>query len=156
MDTREALRQAKALMHIHGLDAKGWTVDYDRAVRSFGKCNYRTKTITLSRKLTETAPVSQVLDTILHEIAHAMAGFDAGHGPLWKSVHRSIGGNGQSTGTVTREQSEAITYKWVGKCLQGHEYRRHRLTKAVRYGSACPRCPRYLPRAITWTESVSQ
>ena len=30
-------------------------------------------------------------DTILHEIAHAIAGANAGHGPVWKAVAKRIG-----------------------------------------------------------------
>ncbi len=33
----------------------------------------------------------QVRDTVLHEIAHAIAGPEAGHGPLWKATARRIG-----------------------------------------------------------------
>jgi predicted SprT family Zn-dependent metalloprotease len=32
-----------------------------------------------------------VLDTILHEIAHALAGHKAGHGPAWKAKCAQIG-----------------------------------------------------------------
>ena len=30
-------------------------------------------------------------DTILHEIAHAIAGVEAGHGPAWKAVAQRLG-----------------------------------------------------------------
>ena len=33
----------------------------------------------------------QIRDTVLHEIAHAIAGREAGHGPLWKVTARRIG-----------------------------------------------------------------
>ena len=33
----------------------------------------------------------QLLDTVLHEIAHAIAGHEAGHGLLWKATARRIG-----------------------------------------------------------------
>ena len=32
-----------------------------------------------------------IQDTVLHEIAHALAAPEAGHGPLWKTVARRIG-----------------------------------------------------------------
>ena len=35
----------------------------------------------------------EFLNTILHEIAHAIAGFEAGHGLQWASVAASIGCN---------------------------------------------------------------
>ena len=33
----------------------------------------------------------EIRDTVLHEIAHAIAGPEAGHGPLWKATARRIG-----------------------------------------------------------------
>ena len=33
----------------------------------------------------------QIRDTVLHEIAHAIAGREAGHGLLWKVTARRIG-----------------------------------------------------------------
>lgn len=154
MDLRDAMRNANALMHIHGLDSKGWRVEYDRAVRSFGACHYSSKRITLSRVLTETATAEQVRNTMLHEIAHALVGHDAGHGPVWRAMHRRIGGTGERIGRATTEQLQAITYRWVGKCPQGHEFRRHRLTKAVRYGALCQSCPRHLSRLVSWVDTT--
>jgi hypothetical protein len=53
----------------------------DSAVRRFGTCRYSRKLITLSRQLIELNDQARVLDTILHEIAHALAGPKTGHGP---------------------------------------------------------------------------
>ncbi len=30
-------------------------------------------------------------DTLLHEIAHALAGHRAGHGPVWRKIAREVG-----------------------------------------------------------------
>lgn len=49
----------------------------------YGTCNVRTKTIYLSRPLTQLCTEKVVRDTIMHEIAHAMHPKD-GHGRHWK------------------------------------------------------------------------
>lgn len=41
-------------------------------------------------------PPDQVTDTILHEIAHALAGPAARHGPAWKSIARRLGATPKS------------------------------------------------------------
>jgi predicted SprT family Zn-dependent metalloprotease len=48
-----------------------------------GYCNYRTKTISLSRPLTELRTYSAVRGTIMHEIAHAITP-GSGHGRAWQ------------------------------------------------------------------------
>jgi predicted SprT family Zn-dependent metalloprotease len=137
MDTREAVRNATALLHIHGLAQQGWTVKLDRAKARFGQCNYTTKTISLSRALTESTTRERVENTVLHEIAHALVGRKAGHGPVWQAAHRRIGGTGRRTGQATTEQREAVPYRWIGTCARGHEYKRHKLLKKVKDHGRC-------------------
>lgn len=89
MNPVEAARFAQELVADYGLE--GWRVELDGAVRRFGCCHYSHKLITLSNHLIKLNDQAVVLDTILHEIAHALAGPRAGHGPEWKRLARSIG-----------------------------------------------------------------
>ena len=89
MSPSEAIEFAQDLMIEYGL--VGWRARLDGAVRRFGCCHFRRKEITLSYELAELNDEATVLDTILHEIAHALAGPRAGHGPHWKHIARSIG-----------------------------------------------------------------
>jgi predicted SprT family Zn-dependent metalloprotease len=84
---------AEQLMRQHGITAKGWRFQFDNAKRRFGVCKYKSKVIGLSRHLTELNDVDHVKDTILHEIAHVIAGEhgDRGHGILWKMTAKTIG-----------------------------------------------------------------
>src|ERR1700760_1168305 len=75
-------------MHQHGL--VGWTFRFDNARRRFGSCRYGSKLITLSRPLVYLNDVEQVRDTILHEIAHALAPGDK-HGPRWRAACVKVG-----------------------------------------------------------------
>lgn len=66
-----------------------------RTTTSIGICRFRGKVpfeIVMSFKAWQhEANRDEMRDTILHEIAHAIAGFDAQHGPAWQAVARKIG-----------------------------------------------------------------
>lgn len=79
---------ARQLMNEHGLSH--WTFAFDRAERRFGLCSWTHKRITLSAKLTLLNDIEPVRETILHEIAHALAPGD-GHGPIWRAMCRKLG-----------------------------------------------------------------
>jgi predicted SprT family Zn-dependent metalloprotease len=84
----EAAHLARQLMNQHGLS--DWSFELDHARRRFGKCNYTQKQISLSKPLTFLNPMEEVRDTLLHEIAHALAP-GAKHGPRWRAMCRQIG-----------------------------------------------------------------
>ena len=96
MNLYAARNRAIQLMKQHGLH--NWTFRFDHARRRFGSCRCRSKVITLSRPLTFLNEESQVRDTILHEIAHALAP-DDGHGAIWKAKCREIGADPRRTYT---------------------------------------------------------
>ena len=79
---------ARALMTRHGL--ADWQFLFDHARWRFGSCQPRRKRITLSRVLTLLNDESEIRDTILHEIAHALTPGD-GHGNRWKAACVKIG-----------------------------------------------------------------
>jgi predicted SprT family Zn-dependent metalloprotease len=73
----------------HGL--VGWSFGYSRARRMLGVCRYNSRRIEISRFYAENNPEAHVRDTLLHEIAHALAGHSAGHGPAWQECARRLG-----------------------------------------------------------------
>ncbi len=85
-----ARQLAVELIDAHGL-APRWKFAFDRAIRRFGNCDYTRRRITLSAPLTLLNDEEKVKDTILHEIAHALAPKGVGHGPAWKAIAESIG-----------------------------------------------------------------
>ena len=91
---REVAAQARDLMDRNGL--AGWSFGFNGAAKKLGVCRYRQKEILLSRKHAVDGMPDQVADTILHEIAHALAGADAGHGPAWKKIARQLGATPKS------------------------------------------------------------
>ncbi len=53
-----------------------------------------------------------IRDTVLHEIAHALAGNTAGHGPEWKEWCRRVGANPERTGVG----ADMPTGPWKAVC----------------------------------------
>jgi len=90
MNIWDARILADRLMAEHGLCAAGWKFRWDRATRRFGSCHHTRRTISLSLPLVRLNSESQVRDTMLHEIAHALTPGD-GHGRRWKDKCRQIG-----------------------------------------------------------------
>lgn len=113
-DTDERLaelqRRAEALMRAHGL--AGWKFCWDRAKRRLGQCRGDTRTISLSRPLATVNSREQSIDTILHEIAHALVGVEHGHDRVWKRKVVEIGGTPQRIA----HNSVCLPPSWVGHC----------------------------------------
>lgn len=86
--------EARKLMNKHGL--VDWTFRFSAARKNIGDCNEKQKTIRIGRMHAVRDHPSQVTDTILHEIAHALAGSKAGHGPKWKKIAKQIGATPRS------------------------------------------------------------
>lgn len=104
MELQAAETMARSLMAEHGLTTVGVAPFYTfewmtRATCRFGYCTYPTIAagrIALSRKLVLLNPEARVRNTILHEIAHALAfkrygRKGKGHGSLWRMVAAEIG-----------------------------------------------------------------
>ncbi|MEX0610727.1 MAG: SprT-like domain-containing protein [Pirellulales bacterium] len=90
----QARKLAQRLMRLHKLSPE-WSFRFDHSKVRFGKCDYAKKEISLSRYLMELNSEAEVRDTILHEIAHALAPRGAAHGPKWRSIALSIDCNGK-------------------------------------------------------------
>lgn len=95
MKPAETLDLLHRKLDEHGLTERGWTGGLDHAERRFGVCRPAKKEITISRTLAALNPDEEVLDTILHEIAHALAAIEyrenCGHDERWKAICRRIG-----------------------------------------------------------------
>ena len=106
-------------MADHGLAT--WAFRFDRAVRRAGQTNFTTRTISLSKPLTELCDEAQVRDTILHEIAHALAGPAHGHDQTWRSIASSLGARPRA-----RNHFPQVPGRYVAVCPNGHRHTRHR------------------------------
>jgi len=109
MNLHEAEQMARSIIGEH-LDSE-WTFSWNNRKRAFGVCHYRKKTIQLSTVLTATEPEHKVRDTVLHEVAHALAGASAKHGPRWREMARAVG----ATPRACAEATVTPKYVWVIK-----------------------------------------
>ena len=145
MDLRDAFALAEDLLEHHGLTS--WTVAYDGAKRRAGICRFGPRVIGLSAPLTRLHPEAEVRDTILHEIAHALAGPRHGHDATWRTIARRIGCNAER---CVSEAAPQVETPWMGICSAGHTVGRHRRPERV---LACRQCsPTFsLDHAFSWT-----
>jgi predicted SprT family Zn-dependent metalloprotease len=140
---------ANALIALH-LDPTQWSFGFDNAKKRAGQCNFASKRITLSRYHAASGDDDDIHQTLLHEIAHAMVGPAAGHGPRWQSTAAHIGyvGSRLYQGAIADDLAP-----WVGTCPAGHVHYRYRQPKQV---MACGKCSRRFDAANTlvWEHRV--
>ncbi len=136
---------ADALIALH-LPGSGWSFGFDHARTRAGLCNHRDRRITVSRHLAARFDDDQIHQVLLHEVAHALAGPEAGHGPRWRRIASEIGyvGKRLHDGETATELAA-----WIGTCPAGHtHYRFRRPARPL----TCGRCSRRFDpaNAITW------
>ncbi len=144
-DLNRVTTWADALIRLH-LDPAIWSFGFDHARTRAGLCNFTDKRISVSRHLAAKYDDDEVHQILLHEVAHAIAGPRAGHGPTWKKIAYDLGYDGKRThdGSAANELAP-----WLGACPRGHEHYRFREPKKV---LSCGECGRGFNRAnlITW------
>lgn len=91
MKREDARDLAHELMAEFGLLQKGWRFAWMSTKRLLGQCQYGSMEIKLSGPYTDLNTASHVEQTIRHEIAHALAGYGAAHGPDWVSMAYQCG-----------------------------------------------------------------
>lgn len=135
MNADLALAFAEELLCEYGLD--DWTVQFDRSKNRFGQCRYGTQTISLSKPLVLLNSEQRVLNTILHEIAHALVGPGHGHDYVWRRQAKAIGCDGQRC--FSPKTVETPPHAWIGTCPScGATLGRHRLTDKAKRVTCSP------------------
>lgn len=115
-----------------------WKVKFNDRHCSFGLCSYDEKTIYLSRHLVVLNSVERVMNTILHEIAHALLGPGFGHSKEWKNLCIKIGGNGIRCYTEANTVTPKFLRKYTYVCITcGRETHK---SYVLRQPRACGRC----------------
>jgi hypothetical protein len=139
-----ALAERKIAQH---LDLENWQFEFDSAKRRAGLCDYTNQKIQLSKYHVDIHTVDQNLQVVLHEIAHAMCGSEAGHSKTWLATAKRIGYRAEK---FTGKEIAQETAPWVGTCPMGHQHFRYRRPKNM---GSCAMCSkkydsRYLIRWV--------
>ena len=145
MDLTDAVTLAERTLAQHGL--RDWSVQLDGAKRRAGVCHFGRRVIGLSAPLTRLHDEAEVRDTILHEVAHALAGPRHGHDARWRRIAEEIGCSGERCVPADAPRVEPA---WLGICPAGHTVGRHRRPERV---TSCSQCSRAfdLAHLLTWT-----
>lgn len=143
------------MMDEYGLTKNGWTFEWSNARCQFGYCHYVKKVIRLSLPLTELNSEGQVLNTIMHEVAHALTPWH-GHDSVWRAKAVELGAHPRSCG-------EGITAppRWAGVCPTCEQVVAHRHRRPPYYTSRhCSACRKergdtdFLPETeLQWVEA---
>jgi len=124
MKTSEALYIARVLLDKH--DLQRWRPVIDtRPKRRLGQCRYTVKEIGLTAWYVTKYSYKEVVDTILHEIAHALTPGHH-HDRYWKSKAQQIGANPKRNKTNLEWVPQ---HKWTAtcpKCRNTWKYRARR------------------------------
>ena len=134
----QRLRACRAMMDQHGL--ADWRLALSSAARRLGSCAYHTKTIRLSRHLLALNDWSEVRDTLLHEVAHALVGQSHGHDRVWRAQAVALGANPRACAAPAQVRMPEPGWEaWCPRCAQsvGRYYRRPR---RWRRGYLHPQC----------------
>lgn len=128
---------ADILFRIHGIH-QGWMFAFDHAKTRYGCCHHSTNMITLSRYLVldEKTPMRVIKNVLLHEIAHALVGYDEGHSEVWRRCAIRIGCDGQRT---CAHSVDMPGQKLVRCSCGANKLYRFRISKKIRT-SVCKFC----------------
>jgi hypothetical protein len=101
---------------IYNFDPRkeGWKLDFNNRKSSYGLCHYGKKTVFISEFLTKTQTYDEVMNTVIHEVAHVLAPGQK-HNRVWRSIFIAMGGNGQTRTTANAATKESVieTARWI-------------------------------------------
>ncbi len=128
MNPSEFMKIAHDKMKEHNLI--NWIFRYNSRKWTFGSCVYHKTEIKMSRLLVERNTLEECLNTLMHEIAHALVGPGIGHSEVWKKKAVEIGCNGERC--FDPDRVNMIPKLWQAYCPncqinRGQYYRRKKL-----------------------------
>ena len=129
------------------LKKMGWKFAFNDRKRALGLCSHRTRTIYLSSYFIEhnTREMKMWVNTMIHEIAHAINSQlgGRGHDWQWRNIFVSFGGDGKRTSGDAEFTNilEKPVSKYTTICPNGHTHPSHKISRAIEQGRrACGKC----------------
>ena len=119
----EFLTNTRQIMNYYGL--REWKVKMNADQEAVGLCRFKKQRLEFSAVHIPHLNHLVRRDVVLHEIAHAMAGVEAGHGMEWRRIARSIGCSALDVIETKKFFNKEIYYTWQGECPQGHRIGSH-------------------------------
>jgi len=124
------------LMHKWGLD--DWNVNIVNDDSRAGVTYYSRKEIAFSRTIVEKITPLARIELINHEIAHAIAGHEAGHGKLWQKWAMKCGARPNPEMCLDGFMTKKVEYFWQAECERGHKFGRTFKPKRKERRDGCP------------------
>jgi SNF2 family DNA or RNA helicase len=94
MNRQLALKYCREELDNNNL--KEWGIRVSSDIQFMGLCSHRDMTIFLNAHHIDTHPDPEIIDTIKHEVAHAIAGPGHGHDATWTTIAMGLGVNNLS------------------------------------------------------------
>jgi predicted SprT family Zn-dependent metalloprotease len=118
-------------------ELRNWTLKFDSARRRAGACFPGKKLLTISLHHIELNDWVTIKDTLVHEIAHALAWEqfgERGHGPNWRRLVSRLGGQAKATGRFNLPQAHwVIVWRDVERQQLTRIADRFRRSRSIRY-----------------------
>ena len=138
MGRKEIFLMARDLISKHSeLDL--WRFSFENYKKSFGRCNYTTRTISISSYLCDSMTNIAIKDTLIHEIAHALTR-GHGHDNVWRRKCVELGGVPERTASLSKSLIEGaiLQSKYTLTCpCCGYKIPKHR---AIKHSISCGIC----------------
>lgn len=112
-----------------GLWQIGWRTAFTKSTDYIAACYFDSKRIAISIPALNARSEPELKQTVLHEVAHALCGHEAGHGPIWLKKCAEIGGDTRICAKVNFD---------AGQALNVAETKPLREVKAIQ--NTCPVC----------------
>lgn len=162
MQTSEIRELAQKRMELFKIGH--WKLTFSHSKSYIGRCRrsvyhknpqYSHGELFLSLDFMEILPREEIIDTINHEIAHALTPPGVkDHGPEWRDMAVRCGARPRASAPAGLPGPKK---RYDGRCTQGHEYSRDKGLAGMQSGGYyCPPCRRNkVYDVIIWTDTQS-